>query len=167
LQRDGKLWRLSFDDRQLMLRRSKGLDMLARLIDTPEQDIHVLDLSGGSAVRGEAGRGPPALDDKARAEYEHRLQALREELEEADEFGDSGRAEAARTEIDFISRELARAFGLGGRTRRDGDAAERARVNVRRRLKDAIERIAKLDAEAGRYLENTVKTGTYCRYTPM
>jgi hypothetical protein len=167
LQRDGELWRLSFDDRQLMLRRSKGLDMLARLIDTPEQDIHVLDLSGGSAVRGEAGRGPPALDDKARAEYEHRLQALREELEEADEFGDSGRAEAARTEIDFISRELARAFGLGGRTRRDGDAAERARVNVRRRLKDAIERIAKLDAEAGRYLENTVKTGTYCRYTPM
>jgi len=38
---------------------------------------------------------------------------------------------------------------------------------VRRRLVDAIERIAKELPDAGRYLKNTVKTGTYCRYSPM
>ena len=79
----------------------------------------------------------------------------------------AARAEAAREEIEFISRELSRAFGLGGRARATGSDAERARVNVRRRLKDAIERVGRVDARAGRYLENTIKTGTYCRYSPM
>jgi len=128
--------------------------------------VHVIDLSGGNSA-AERGHSGPQLDPKARAAYESRLRDLREELEEAEEFGDTGRADLARGEIDFITRELSRAFGLGGRSRRSGDAAERARVNVRRRLKDAISRIAERDPDAGRYLENTIKTGTYCRYTPM
>ena len=70
-------------------------------------------------------------------------------------------------EIDFITRELSQAFGLGGKARPTSDAAERARVNVRRRLKDVIRRVTEQHADTGRYLENTIKTGTYCRYTPM
>ena len=140
--------------------------MLAMLVARPDTEVHVLDLSGGAAIRGQPDAGP-ALDAKARGEYESRLGDLREELAEAESFGDAGRAEAAREEIDFIARELSRAFGLGGRARRSGADAERARVNVRRRLKDAITRIGEQSDRAGRYLENTVKTGTYCRYTPM
>jgi len=163
---EGELWRVSFNGVSTLLRASKGLKMLATLTAKPDSDVHVIDLSGGNSA-AERGHSGPQLDPKARAAYESRLRDLREELEEAEEFGDTGRADLARGEIDFITRELSRAFGLGGRSRRSGDAAERARVNVRRRLKDAISRIAERDPDAGRYLENTIKTGTYCRYTPM
>jgi hypothetical protein len=44
---------------------------------------------------------------------------------------------------------------------------ERARVNVQRRLKDAIRRIGEQDPGLGRYLEATVRTGTYCVYQPV
>jgi hypothetical protein len=107
------------------------------------------------------------LDEQARQDYRRRVSALQEELEEAEELADLGRIDSLRAEIDFITRELSRAFGLGGRQRVAGDAAERARVNVRRRIKDAVGRIAEQSPEAGRYLENTIKTGKYCRYAPM
>jgi hypothetical protein len=166
IRRNGDFYEVSYAGETATLRQSKGLDMLAMLVARPDTEVHVLDLSGGAVIQGQPGAGP-ALDAKARGEYESRLGDLREELAEAESFGDAGRAEAAREEIDFIARELSRAFGLGGRTRRSGTAAERARVNVRRRLKDAITRVGEQSDRAGRYLENTVKTGTYCRYTPM
>jgi tetratricopeptide (TPR) repeat protein len=166
LERDGELWQVSYDGEMAMFKPSRGLEMLAVLVARPDADVHVLDLSGASpaASRDEAGA---LLDRKARSDYQARIEALREQLDEADQFGDSAGAEAAREEIEFIGRELTRAFGIGGRSRPSGKAAERARVNVRRRLKDAIDRIGKQNPGAGRYLENTVKTGTYCRYTPM
>jgi tetratricopeptide (TPR) repeat protein len=166
MAREGELWRVSYGRESALLRRSKGLDLLAKLIERPERDIHVLDLTGSGAVRDEGPAGP-AVDPQARAAYERRLRELEEALAEAEAFNDIGSAEAARTEIDFIGSELSRAFGLGGRERRSGSAAERARVNVRRQLKNAIERVSKQMPEAGRYLENTIKTGTYCRYASM
>jgi len=166
LERAGELWRVSYKGKAMMFKPSRGFEMLATLVGRPNADVHVLELSGDSGAPGGQGSGP-SLDQKARSQYEARIAELREALEEAEEFGDSGGADAARTEIDFIGRELARAFGIGGRARPEGDAAERARVNVRRRLKDAIDRVARQHRDAGRYLNNTVKTGTYCRYTPM
>jgi hypothetical protein len=56
--------------------------------------------------------------------------------------------------------------GLGGRSRRSGSDAERARVNVQRRLRDALRRIAELNPEIGRHLEDSVRTGTFCQYSP-
>ena len=48
----------------------------------------------------------------------------------------------------------------------DAAIAERARVNVQRRLKDAIRRIGELDPQLGEYLGWTVRTGTFCSYRP-
>jgi len=166
LERDGDLWRISYDGASTMLKNSRGLELLAELVAQPDTDVHVLDLGGGTAVRGQGTAGP-ALDRQARQQYEARLLDLREELDEAVSFGDDGRADAVRGEIEFLTRELAAAFGIGGRARRTGDDAERARVNVRRRLADAMGRIGKALPEAGRYLKNTIKTGSYCRYSPM
>jgi hypothetical protein len=166
IRRNGDFYEVSYAGETATLRQSKGLDMLAMLVARPDTEVHVLDLIGGSAVQGQSDASP-ALDAKARSEYESRLSDLREEIEEAESFGDAARADAAREEIDFISRELSRAFGLGGRARRPGGDAERARVNVRRRLKDAISRVGEQSERTGRYLENTIKTGTYCRYSPM
>ena len=79
------------------------------------------------------------LDERSRREYRRRLESLRAELEEAESLNDFAGAEAAREEIEQLTAELSRAFGLGGRVRRAGSNVERARVNVQRRLKHALD----------------------------
>jgi hypothetical protein len=75
-------------------------------------------------------------------------------------------AERARVELESLTRELSRAVGLGGRTRRAGSAAERARVTAQRRVREAIRRIGELDPDLARHLERTIRTGTFCAYEP-
>ena len=65
-----------------------------------------------------------------------------------------------------LAREIARGVGLGGRERRAGGAAERARTNVERRLRGAIAKIAETLPALGAYLERAVRTGTFCSYEP-
>jgi hypothetical protein len=74
--------------------------------------------------------------------------------------------ELLRTELDALTDELARSRGLAGRSRRLGSVAERARVNVTRRIAAALRKIAAVHPAAARYLETTVRTGTACVYVP-
>jgi hypothetical protein len=50
--------------------------------------------------------------------------------------------------------------------RRAGSLTERARVNVTRAIKLALHKISEHHAALGRHLASTIKTGTYCSYTP-
>lgn len=163
LRRDGDGWRVDHAGRSFQLRDTKGVRMLARLIAQPGCELHALELSDAALEAGHAGE---LLDDRAREDYRQRLRALRGELAEAEAFADLGRSERARAEIDALSAELSRAFGLGGRKRRAGDAAERARVNVQRRLRDAVRRIGEHDEALGRHLAWAVRTGAFCCYQP-
>jgi len=91
---------------------------------------------------------------------------LQEELQEAESWNDPARVERARQELEFIEQELSQALGLGGRERKAGSAAERARVNVQRRIRDAIRRIEGHHQGLARHLDRSVRTGTYCAYEP-
>jgi non-specific serine/threonine protein kinase len=124
----------------------------------------VLALVGLDHGAGDAG---PVLDARAKADYKKRLEALEDELSEAEGFGNEPRANRAREEIDVLATQLAGAVGLGGRDRRAASDVERARINVQRRLKDAIESVGVCDPELGRYLNAAVRTGTYCSFTPL
>jgi non-specific serine/threonine protein kinase len=115
---------------------------------------------------GPAADAGPALDGRARAQYRGRLATLRAQLEEAERFDDALKAAELREEIHFIAAEVARSVGLGGRDRPAASVAERARVNVRRAIQATLKRIAAGDPELGRYLETTIRTGTFCRYAP-
>jgi non-specific serine/threonine protein kinase len=106
------------------------------------------------------------LDERARREYRGRLESLREELEEAEGRNDVASAEALREEIEDLTAELSRAFGLGGRVRRAGSNVERARVNVQRRLKHALDRISQECPVAGKHLDWALRTGSFCSYRP-
>ena len=79
---------------------------------------------------------------------------------------DTARAERLREERDALTAELRRAVGLGGRLRKIGSVTERARVNVTRRVRDAIARVAEAHPELGRYLTESIRTGTYCSFRP-
>ena len=164
LRRQGEYWLVEHDGRSFSLRDSKGLSLLARLLQEPGRELHVLDLVGASGTDG--GDAGELIDKDARSAYEARVRELREELEEAESFHDLGRAERAQQELDALSRELSRAVGASGRARRGGSAVERARVNVQRRLRDACERIREHDAALGKHLDWALHTGTYCSYRP-
>ena len=66
----------------------------------------------------------------------------------------------------MLVRQLAQAFGLGGRGRRAASAAERARLNVTRALRAATARLDEALPGTGRALDRRLRTGLYCAYEP-
>jgi tetratricopeptide (TPR) repeat protein len=164
LEREGEMWTLRAGDEKWHLKPSKGLVYLATLLAHPHEELHVAQLVGaGEEVTGDAG---PMLDEKSKASYRRRAGDLRAALDEATAHADEGRAARVREELDALGEELARAVGLGGRDRKAASDVERMRVNVQRRLKDAIDRVRTLSPAIGRYLDASVRTGSFCSYAP-
>lgn len=162
----GEIWTLRGFGAVVLLKDSRGIRMLAQLLARPGEDLHVLDLSldpGGAVDGGDAG---PGLDRMAVDAYRTRLRELHGEIAEAESWNDAGRLARARRDVELLEAEVTRAVGLGGRERRIGRAAERARVNVRRRIAAAIKRVQAVSPVLGRHLANAVHTGIYCSYRP-
>jgi hypothetical protein len=166
LARHGDYWNVAQGSRSVQLRDSRGLRVLERLVAHPGQEFHVLQLVSAGDNPNVGGDAGSVLDAEAVQSYRTRLLELREELEQAQGFADAGRSERAQREIDVLTEELARAVGLGGRERRVGSAAERARTTVQKRLREAIRRIESELPELGQRLERAVRTGTFCGYFP-
>ena len=177
---------MSFAGTTCRLKEARGLHYIAHLLQQPHQEVHVITLITISADQNEGlAEVPPfqdpslsfdytegfsdageILDPQARAAYKQRLRELQEELAEAQQFHDLGRSEQLAAEIDFLTHELTSAVGLGGRARRVGSPAERARVNITRAIKIALRKIDEHHPALGQHLATTIKTGTYCSYTP-
>jgi tetratricopeptide (TPR) repeat protein len=165
LRKEGEMWILTSNAGTSMhLKDSKGLAYLSHLLARPGQELHVTQIAELADVSEDAGA---VLDGRAKAAYRSRLEALRDALEEAERFGDPTRAAAVQGEIDAIADQLAGAVGLGGRDRKLGSHVERVRINVQRRLRDAVHRIAATDPALGRYLDATIKTGVFCMFLPI
>jgi hypothetical protein len=167
LRREGEVWRLRFEGRQVLLRDSKGLADLARLLAHPDDPVHVLDLIGEEPVeRRDAARGDVTLDAAALEALRRRLTDLDEALADAQTNADLGRRGKLVEERAALIDQLARDTGLGGRPRRLNDPIERARKAVTARLRDAIRRVKDADPTAGAHLEESVETGSTCAYRP-
>jgi hypothetical protein len=161
---EGEYYALTTTRATLRFKATRGMHYLAHLVERPGASVHGLELAGaGEADRGDAGE---LLDGRAFGAYRARLEALRDAAEEAGERGDSEGADRARSEMEAIARELAKASGPGGRARRGASAVDRARSAVQRRLKDALERIAAEDAALGAWLRRAIQTGSTCSYRP-
>ena len=161
---EGEFWTVRRGGELCRIKDSRGMQMLARLIANPRQQLHALDLAGAEVVDG--GDAGELLDDTARARYRQRVRELQQDLAEAEAWNDASRRERIEAEIEALTAQLSSAFGLGNRQRRSGGAAERARQNVRRRLADAMQRIAASCPSLGRHLERSIRTGTTCIYDP-
>jgi predicted ATPase len=164
--RDGEMWQLSFGGETVHMPHLKGLHDLARLLAAPGEEVHALDLGSGADGAAPQGHAGELLDDEARAAYKARIEELREERELAEAANDTVRAARAQEELEAIGDALKSAYGLGGRARRAGDHAERARSAVTWRIRSAIARIDAVHPALGRHLRNSVRTGTFCAYSP-
>jgi tetratricopeptide (TPR) repeat protein len=182
-RKEGDYWTIAYGGSLVRLRDSAGLRHLACLLRHPGKDIDAIALAAADG----GGHGPPdwsgervdarglnarpsdaggMLDQQARAAYKRRASELREDLEEAHRFNDVGRAAKAQAELEFLLHELSRAVGLHGRARRAGGLGERARVNVTRAIRDALQKIGRQHAALGRHLVASLRTGRFCAYVP-
>jgi eukaryotic-like serine/threonine-protein kinase len=181
LRREGDFWTVAYAGETSRVRDVKGLHYLASLLATPAREVHVLELL--SAVHGppagsfshpapdEVAAGwpsdtGPVLDQQAKHEYRRRLKELDDEVEEARSWRDVERAARAQEELDFLTSELARAVGLGGRDREVGSTAERARISVTKAIKTAIRLLEANCPALGEHLATSVRTGRFCCYAP-
>ena len=179
-RREGDYWLVVFEGQTVRLRDTRGMRYLARLLASPGREFHVVDLVGleqggpadtthvtepGLQFR-DAGDAGEMLDARAKEAYRRRLTEIEDDLEEARSLGDASRVAQATAERDFLARELSRAVGLGGRDRRVGSAAERARASVTRAVRHAMGRISAQHSPLGAHLEWAIRTGTYCVYLP-
>src|SRR5690242_18055553 len=166
LHRDGDVWLLEAGDERARLADSRGLQHLRALLAAPRRAVSALDLAAsGPGLRVSA--GSPVLDADAVASYKRRLAELADELDAADAAGDAARASRAEAEQQWLLGELRRAAGLGGRMRRTTAESERARVNVTRTLRSALDRISVAAPRAGAHLQASIHTGLECRYDPV
>lgn len=161
--RQGSGWLLRFNGQTVLLPDMKGLQDIVVLIGNAGTSIHCFDLSGH--VRNE-NRDDGVLDDKAREAYKARIRELQEEQAGAEDDNDLGRVEQIQTELDTLLEALSDALGLGGRSRRLGSMAERARTTVTWRIRYAIRKVEAVHAPLGRHLRKAIRTGLYCTYEP-
>ena len=162
LRRRGRVWDVEFDGHHAEVPHSKGLDDLATLLARPSRDVHVLDLYDPPDRGGAAG---DVLDRRALVAYRDRIRELDVDIAEADAKHDGERAARATAERDAVLDELRRATRPDGRSQPFANhPAERARKAVAARVRDAIRKLAPVAPELAAHLDQTIVTGTCCRY---
>jgi hypothetical protein len=185
----GDHWTVKFGEKTATFRNSLGMRYLELLIRNQGKEVHVFDLCNtvnpparedtnqllsemssdalkdiGLAVTGPNDAGE-TLDQKAIQDIKRHLEILTDRISDARETGDGESQAALEEEREQILQQLARDTGLGGKPRKTSSPIEQTRKNVRKCIRQAINKIEDSLPELGRHL-NSIKTGTYCQYAP-
>jgi hypothetical protein len=166
--RHNDYWIIRYRGHAALLKSTRGLHYLLVLLREPGREFHVTELlaSPMAVPTGGLYAGVPVLDAQAKAEYERRINDLRQDLNQAEQFNDLQRKTEAQNELQAIADHLASAVGLGDRDRRISSDAERARSAVTKCIKKAVREIGKAIPSLGYHLAARIKTGYFCSYHP-
>jgi predicted ATPase len=167
LRPESGTWCIQYNGTDVHLPDMKGLWHLRELLTRPHQPVSALSLIGASRDEplATADTGP-LLDREALRQYRRRLAELDDELDAAALRGDRKRQAERSAEREALIAELKRATGLGGRPRRSGSPAEKARVNVTRTIRHAIGELGSRAPDLATHLEESIVTGISCCYEP-
>ena len=167
LRPEGGVWHVDFNGESVHVPDLKGLWHLRELVSRPGQFVPALELIGASSdepmPREDTG---PMLDREALRQYRMRLAELDDALDEATIHGDAKKQAERSAERDALITELKRATGLGGRPRRSGSPAEKARLNVTRTIRHAIIDLSTKAPGLAAHLDESIVTGVSCCYEP-
>jgi predicted ATPase len=167
LRPEGGVWRVEYDGAEVHVPDLKGLWHLRELVSRPGEFVTALALVGAPGdVPMPSGDTGPVLDREALRQYRRRLEELDDRLDAAAVRGEVGLQQQFAAERDALIAELKRATGLGGRPRRSGSPAEKARVNVTRTIRRAISELASLAPALAAHLDESIVTGVACCYQP-
>jgi hypothetical protein len=168
-RKEGQFWTIRYGGTSISLADSMGVRLLAVLLRSPGRAISVLELR--AAVTGQdvilrAGSAGPRLSQQARKEYEQRVEELVQQLAQVPPLDDEGRRARLADEKDAIEHELRGGVGLGGRSRKDADDAERARQAVGAAIKRTLKVMDLEHHELWLHLKNSLRLGALCAYQP-
>jgi hypothetical protein len=168
LRPEGGTWHIDFSGTDVHVPDLKGLWYLRELVARPHRPVAALSLVAALSDQPipTADTGP-MLDRQALRQYRQRLGELDDELDAAAVRGDHARQAERSAERDALIAELRRATGLGGRPRRSGSPAEKARLNVTRTIRHAIADLAARAPELAAHLDESIVTGVSCCYEPQ
>src|SRR4029077_19379013 len=119
-------WRVTHEGQVATVPDRVGMRYLARLLAAPDREIAALALVVDSAAGQPTRCAHPVMDRRAVSALRERVRHLRQQ---------DVLAAGEQEELETLTRELARATGLGGRIRSFADAPERARTAVRKAIK--------------------------------
>ncbi len=162
-QKNGTLWEMSYNGEKAMLPELKGFKDIYTLISHPAKEIHCSELINIPVVYG---GDEQVFDQKAKNNYKTKLSQLKADINEAFEMNDSVRAGYLREEYDKIVDHLSSSLGLGGKTRKLDDKIDKIRSTVTLRIRTAIKKIKESHDTLGNHLNNSIRTGLFCAYTP-
>jgi len=176
-RRDGDVWTVRYQDREVRLKDGKGPRYLATMLAAPGREFHVLELANtaapastatvdaadGLSIGGLGGSLDDAPDARARREYRTRLNELQAEIDEADRFCDQGRAERLRAELDVLVSQLTQQFRSRPHLR---GPAETARKAVTKVLRTQVGKLLDVHPLLGQHLRDSLRMGTVCVYAP-
>ncbi len=160
--KEGDLWKYDYGGITGLLPEVKGFHDIHTLITSPGKEVHCSDLMKSVLIQ----YGEPVADEQARNEYLKKLNLIRAGLAEAEEKNDHERSEELQKQYDELIKLLSKTFDSRGRARKENDTADKTRSAVTWRIRSAISRIEKANPALGRHFSNTIKTGTYCQYSP-
>lgn len=187
--KEGRMWTLAFRGRTVSMDPLKGLDLIARLLERPNQEVSAVSMVLGDeadtgSLHPQGGRRIGAgelaaeglswatagadqiLDREAMVEYRGQIARLQTEHESALSVSDTARVESIGKDIADLQKALSSASALGVRTRKFRDADERARNNVSKNIHRALNIIRAYHPDLGHHLHNSLRIGVVCSYTP-
>jgi DNA-binding response OmpR family regulator len=180
--RDGKVWHIRFDGKEVRVPGTIGFLHLAQLLGCPYQPFtcerllellpcdqaDIMDASGQHDVdlgTEQVGRDP-VMDAKAIRTIKEHLKELEEARRVAEQTGDLEASERIDHEEEAIAKHLKSAFRPGGSTRGLDPERENRRINMRRNVCTAITRIAKEHLPLAEHLLESITFGHQIEYHP-
>jgi len=187
----GDIWEISFEGITNHYKNLLGLQDLQILLNNPTKSIHVSVLYRNKSLNNlqnaehlnklsfeeinEKGlsittseKGIDAIDDKARADYYKRINRLKEEMEDAEEFGNIEKIEELREEKVGIKKQLDISLRKNKWTiRKEKDPKDRMRKAISARIKDVLKKFKNNNNPLFLFLDDTLEFGSYIKYNPQ
>jgi hypothetical protein len=176
--RQGKVWSISYAGRDCLIPHQRGLEYIARLLQSKGRSMNALELrlgtnpdagvSASASVRemqtSDGHLRQERSDAKAIEQYRQKARELSVAISEAKERGDQNEVDELLQELEAIQDFVKAETGLRGRRRKFSDDAEAARSAVTNAINRAIETIRKQAPSVADHLQSNLKTGTELTY---
>ncbi len=185
----GDYWKITFNQKTVMIKDTKGIQYINYLIRIKGKSIHVSELyyainpkdttqtddtlssmteeqlnTEGFSLSNLDNRFE-LLDKAAITSLKRHIEQLNDQIEEATEFGEFEALEKLETEKDQIIARLSSDMGLAGKSRLSSSPIENIRKNIERRISEDTRKLQNSFPEFASHLKTALKTGTVCQYT--
>ena len=180
-RKDGDRFTVKFaEGKTFYLDTLDGCHYIVHLLEQPDHAIDCIDLvhalnKGSVAPHPQQSPDTPDLsaspweavdqtyDERARKAVSRKIKELEAE---AGNCTDPHETLLKREKIEDLQEYLRSGSSLSGKPRRTESALEKARTNVRKRIKAVLDKIAKEDSAFHKHLVSSIKTGASCSYRP-